>query len=191
MFLFQQLQRRHNLQYKAIRDDAMKIRGHTAEGLQSPSPISQSNNKSGDQEPVIHPESGNTLPGSNADPIARNQVTLPDPVSLSSTRIPENPISESTRSTENPVKAEPIVSEYVEQTSGLQNEDQAEQPEVAGKEATLVLLYKRMKEMEADVKEKDAKIKELEQRLAMACIVTSEEAGVNILPQNGIIMDRK
>ena len=189
MFLYHQLKKRHNLEYPQIRDVAMNIRGHATPGLRSPSRSSQSNNKSGDQEPVIHPESGNTLPSSNADPIARNQVTLPDPVSLSSTRIPENPISESTRSTENAVKAEPIVSEYVEQTSGLQKEDQAEQPEVAGKEATLVLLYKRMKEMEADVKEKDAKIKELEQNLAFK--VTSEEAGVNILLQNGTIMDRK
>ena len=189
MFLYHQLKQRNHLEYPQIRDVAMNIRGHATPGLRSPSRSSQSTNKSGDQETVIHPESGNTLPGSNADPIARNQVTLPDPVPLSSTRIPENPISESTRSTENPVKAEPIVSEYVEQTSGLQNEDQAEQPEVAGKEATLVLLYKRMKEMEADVKEKDAKIKELEQRLAFQ--VTSEEAGVNILPQNGIIMGRK
>ena len=106
LFLFKQLQKRHNLQYLEIRDDAMKIRGHVAQGLRSPSPSPPPKNKRGDQEPVIHPDSGNKLPGPNANPVAnkRNEVTVPDSVTVSSTKTPEKTpssisSSESTRST--------------------------------------------------------------------------------------------
>ena len=100
LFLFKELQKRHNLQYLEIRDEASNIRGPAERGLRSPSPGSQSNNNSGDQEPVIHPDSGNTLPGSNADPIAnkKNEVTLPDPVSVSSKRTPDKTPSSDLRS---------------------------------------------------------------------------------------------
>ena len=100
MFLFLRLKKRYNLQYPELRDVASNIRGHAHQGLRSPSRSSQSNYSSGDQEPVIHPDSGNTLLGSNADPIAnkKNEVTLPDPVSVSSKRTPDKTPSSDLRS---------------------------------------------------------------------------------------------
>ena len=83
MFLFHQLYKRHGLQYPQIRDVAMNISGHVAQGVRSPSQSPQPNNNRGDQ----HDSAGltETLTGANTEPIVkrRKEVTLPQPVSAS------------------------------------------------------------------------------------------------------------
>ena len=83
MFLFHQLYKRHGLQYPQIRDVAMNISGHVAQGVRSPSQSPQPNNNRGDH----HDSAGvtETLTGANTEPIVkrRKEVTLPQPVSAS------------------------------------------------------------------------------------------------------------
>ena len=100
MFLFHQLRKRHNLQYPQIRDVAMRISGHVAQGVRSPSQSPKPNNNTSDQEPStqVHPK--NTLTGSNAEPIAKKkkevkvQVTFPGPVSVSVKKSENTSVSE-------------------------------------------------------------------------------------------------
>ena len=83
MFLFHQLYKRHGLQYPQIRDVAMNISGHVAQGVRSPSQSPQPNNNRGDQhDSAVVTE---TLTGANTEPIVkrRKEVTLPQPVSAS------------------------------------------------------------------------------------------------------------
>ena len=83
MFLFHQLYKRHGLQYPQIRDVAMNISGHVAQGVRSPSQSPQPNNNRGDQ----HDSAGirETLTGANTEPIVKRskEVTFPQPVSAS------------------------------------------------------------------------------------------------------------
>ena len=186
LFLFKQLQKRFNLQYLGIRDVAINIIGPADQGLESPSPSSQSNNNSGAQ-----------ATGDKAEPIANkmNEVTLPDPVSVSSQKNPDKVDDENCNGS-SPVKTATIPSGSVEKgevekwknnykelqersreiASGLQKEVQA-------KEATIAMRDKWMKEMVENVKEKDAKIKELEERLAGN--LTAEDSGVTIKKEAG------
>ena len=115
MFLFHQLRKRHNLQYPQIRDVAMRISGHVAQGVRSPSQSPKPNNNTSDQEPStqVHPK--NTLTGSNAEPIAKKKkevkvkVTFPGPVSVSVKKSENTSVSEELAVSHNAENSSPAI----------------------------------------------------------------------------------